>query len=281
MGCATLQACAFDQELAYELGVLWGNDSLFINLPVLWAPSLNIHRTPYNGRSAEYYSEDPILSGYSASGVVMGGQTKGLVGTVKHFISNDQEYCRYALSMFASEQQLREGELRGFQITFEYGNAVALMNAYSRIGCTISNASEGLMTGILRGEWQYKGYAVSDYASSCYAWPFTESVKAGTTNFDIKEMSFWNTTSKDLAKSYAGDATMLQAVKDSVHEALWAFAHSNMVNYIVPGAKNVSVMNWWRSTYYAMEYVGGIVAGLSLVAYVLSEVVPGKKEQEA
>ncbi len=279
MGCATLQACTFDQELLNELGVLWGNDSLFINLPVLWAPSINIHRTPYNGRSAEYYSEDPVLSGYSASQIVMGGQTKGLVCTVKHFISNDQEFCRYALSMFANEQQLREGELRGFQITFEYGKAVALMNSYSRIGCTISNASEGLMTGILRGEWQYKGYAVSDYAGTYLAWPFTECVKAGTTNFDIKEISFWETTAKDLAKSYAGDATMLQAVKDSVHEALWAFAHSNMVNYIVPGAKNVKVMNWWRSTYYAMEIVGGIVAGLALVAYVASEIVPVKKEE--
>ncbi|MCD8294361.1 MAG: glycoside hydrolase family 3 C-terminal domain-containing protein, partial [Clostridia bacterium] len=141
MGCATLQAAAFDQDLQLEIGELWGNDSLFGNLPVLWAPSLNVHRTPYNGRSAEYYSEDAILSGYSAAGVVKGSREYGLIVTLKHFAMNDQESNRRGVAVFATEQQMRENELRGFQIAFAAG-ALGTMTSFNRIGCTYSSADQ-------------------------------------------------------------------------------------------------------------------------------------------
>ncbi|MCD8308092.1 MAG: glycoside hydrolase family 3 C-terminal domain-containing protein [Clostridia bacterium] len=280
MGCATLQAAAFDQDLQQEIGELWGNDSLFGNLPVLWAPSLNVHRTPYNGRSAEYYSEDAILSGYSAAGVVKGSREYGLIVCLKHFAMNDQESNRRGVAVFATEQQMRENELRGFQIAFAAG-ALGTMTSFNRIGCTFSSAHTGLISGILRGEWGYRGYAITDMASSTDYFTFPETVIAGTTNFDnTGDENDWGKTS-DLAKAYANDATLMQAIQDAVHNTLYSFAYSNMVNYMTPTAHTVKVWNWWRCVYTALEVIGGVIAGLSLVAYVLALVVPVKKEEEA
>ncbi|MCD8294364.1 MAG: glycoside hydrolase family 3 C-terminal domain-containing protein [Clostridia bacterium] len=268
VGCATLQAATFDKTLLESIGEMWGNDSLYAQIPVLWAPSLNIHRTPYNGRSAEYYSEDACVSGNSALSIVNGLNEHGFLGTIKHFALNDQESNRNGLSVFATEQQIRENELRGFQIGFE-GGALATMTSFNRIGATYSGAS-GAMSGILRGEWQYKGYAVSDY----WFWPLymriPESVLAGTTNFDALDYTKWD--SQTLASTYANDTTMKQAVKTAVHEALYAFAHSNMVNYMTPHAYVLKLNNWWRSTYTALEIIGGIVAGLAVVAFIIGAV---------
>ncbi len=278
MGCATLQAAAFNQDLLEEIGELWGNDSLFLMLPVLWAPSLNIHRTPYNGRTAEYYSEDSAVSGYSALSICKGGQTKGLVGTIKHFAFNDQETDRNGLSVYLSEQQARENELRGFQIAFE-GGAKATMTSFNRVGCTYSGASTA-MSKILRGEWQYQGYAVSDYFFSGNYMRFDTSVLAGTTNYDAlaSDLSSWG--DQVIASTYANNPEMQLAVRTAVQRALWTFVQSNMMNYMTPTAHLVNVNNWWRTTYTLLEVVGGVVAGLALVAFVIGAVdeVITKKE---
>ncbi len=279
LGAATLQAATFDHELLEEIGEMWGNDSLFVNMPLIWAPSLNLHRTQYNGRSAEYYSEDAILSGYSTMEVVQGAQKFGLVCTIKHYAANDQEGNRYGISAYASEQQMRENELRGFQIAFE-GGAKAVMTSYNRIGPVYSGANEGLMEGILRGEWNYHGYAISDYVPFTEKYmTFTESVLHTTSTFDKNTIYDDGYSASELAKLYARDDVMCNAIKEAVHNTLWTFANSNLANYMTSDATQVWVANWWRVSYITLEVVGGVVACASVVLYVISRVV-GKKDDD-
>ncbi|MCD8287201.1 MAG: glycoside hydrolase family 3 C-terminal domain-containing protein [Clostridia bacterium] len=277
MGSASLQASTFDQELLEEIGVLWGNDSLFVNCPMLWAPALNLHRTPYNGRTGEYYSEDSCLTGYSASSVAQGAESKGFIVTIKHFAFNDQESNRCGVAAYFSEQQARENELRGFQIAIE-GGVKAVMTSYNRIGATFSSAS-GLMD-ILRDEWDFKGYVVTDLVQSKQYVTFAEAVVKGTSTFDVNYadvVDYWGDAAS-IANTYKNDATVLQAIKDAVHSTLWTFAHTNIANYMTSDASSVWVMNWWRATYISLEVVGGVVAAASVVLYILSLVLGKKKE---
>ncbi|MCD8285978.1 MAG: glycoside hydrolase family 3 C-terminal domain-containing protein [Clostridia bacterium] len=272
MGCAQLQASTYDQELLEDIGILWGNDALYVNLPMLWAPALNLHRTPYNGRIAEYYSEDSVLTGYSAASVSLGAQSKGFIVTIKHFAFNDEESNRCGMAVFLNEQQARENELRGFQIAVEHGQAKAVMSSFNRVGCRFSSADPGLISNILRGEWGFNGYLVTDLVYSRQYVTFAEAVSVGTTNFDEtyeKATPYWG-TSADIAKAYANDPVMLQAIKDSVHHALWAFAHSNIANYMSGDVRSVYVMNWWRTTYISLESIGGIIFIASLLLYILA-----------
>ncbi len=278
-GCAILQASTFDKDLIERLGEMWGNDGLYSSIPIIWGPSINCHRSPYNGRTAEYYSEDPILSGYSAVAVCKGSEKYGMLCAIKHFAFNDSESNRNGVAPFFDEQKVRENELRGFQIAFE-GGAKATMTAFNRVGCTYASADMGLMSGVLRGEWDFKGYAVSDMINPGMYMTFTESVLAGTTNFDTTSwQSAWGADSAEAyASMISGDATMLQAIKDSVHQSLWAFAHTSVTNFMVGNAHTEWVANWWRVTYITLEVVGGVVACAALVLYVVAEVVGKKKD---
>ena len=159
-------AATFSHELSSEEGRLIGNDGLWDGYTGWNAPGLNIHRNQYNARNLEYYSEDSMLTGLMGANVYEGAIAYGLVPVGKHFAFNDQETNRDGLAVFLSEQAARENELRGFQIAFRDGKATSLMTAFNRLGCTHVGASKGLMNGILRGEWGFKGYVITDSVKS-------------------------------------------------------------------------------------------------------------------
>ena len=113
-------AYSWNKELAYENGeITLGESTLVLNLPIMIGPGMNIHRHAYNSRGAEYYSEDPILTGYIGSAVVQGAQSKGTLVNIKHAAFNDQEINRSGIAVFMNEQKAREVELRGLQQAFE------------------------------------------------------------------------------------------------------------------------------------------------------------------
>lgn len=286
-GSPTLMASCWDKELMNEMGVLWGNDALFINIPMVWAPSINIHRTPYNGRNGEYYSEDGVLSGYTAYEVGVGALSKGLIAAVKHFAFNDSETSRLGLSTYMNEQTARENELRGFQIALEgvydsEGNRSALigiMTAYNRIGATYAGAHVGLMSNILRGEWDYNGYATSDLlppgSVSTYM-PYYESIIAGTTNYDTSltnngATTVWRVDVADIVANIQLDGTFLKALQDDVHYSLWAFSQSNLANWMTADTQLVWCLNWWRAVYYGVEILSGVVIAGGLLLYLFAE----------
>lgn len=120
----------------------------------MYAPCVNIHRTPYGGRAHEYFSEDPLLSGLAAESEINGIQSYGVIVHVKHYIFNDQECNRNGIGIWLDEQTARQIYLEPFEYacSSERGNAHAVMSSFNRAGCTWTSAHEGLITNILRDE---------------------------------------------------------------------------------------------------------------------------------
>lgn len=238
------------------------SSSLVFRLPIMIAPAMNLHRHAYNSRGVEYYSEDPILSGYIGSAVVQGAQSKGVLVNVKHLAFNDQEINRSGIATFMSEQKAREMELRNFQQAFEANGkpasfesddakkntytqgALGVMTSYNRIGAVASSANAAVMVNILRDEWGFTGYNVTDFTSvSPHAAP-KESVLAGTSafcGFGNQGVKYWD------AATLSKDRDMLLAIKQNMHHSLWAIANSNAMNGVNSSTHTENVMTWWRS----------------------------------
>ncbi|WP_436929146.1 beta-glucosidase family protein [Halosimplex halobium] len=165
---ATALASSFDPELARELGRALGREALGRDQDVLLGPGLNLVRVPHCGRNFEYYSEDPVVTGRFAAGVVDGVESTGVVATPKHFVANNQETARASVSAEVDERVLRELYLPGFRDAVDAG-AGAVMSSYNRVNGTYMSQHERLLTEVLKDEWGFDGVVMSD-------WFGTESV---------------------------------------------------------------------------------------------------------
>ncbi len=161
---ATALACTWNDELAEEFGEIIGEEANQLGTHVWYAPGCNIHRSPQGGRNNEYYSEDPLLSGRMSAAVTRGAQSKGLVVTVKHFAANEQETNRQSNGLYTwlNEQSLREIYLEPFEISVKDGKAKGIMSAYNRIGTEWCGGSKALITDLLREEWGFDGFVITD-----------------------------------------------------------------------------------------------------------------------
>ncbi len=269
---AVVLGSTFNKELNYELGVLFGNNSIFNGVSMIWAAGLNTHRTPYNARNHEYFSEDPILAGYIGSAQAQGALQKGLIMAVKHFAFNDQESNRAAVAPFMTEQRAREIELRAFQICFEEG-AIGTMTAFNRIGATFVNAHEGLMVGILTDEWDFKGYICTDMINGSQYMTLKESIMTNvgvmlTRNNTILEAGGdWDYFN---ASNISGDYELQMKMKNSLHNVLYAVVNSNAMN----GINSTSVEQWqmtsWRAAYISAISVTGLLTAAFTSLFVVS-----------
>ena len=288
-------AYTFNKELAYENGeIVLGESTLLYNLPIMIGPGMNIHRTPYNGRNVEYYSEDPILSGFIGSNVVQGAQSRGCLVNIKHAAFNSQEANRSGVNEFLNEQAARELELRNLQqaftakgrsskseaegTTFRFAEdgARGVMTAYNRVGATASSANEGVMVNILRKEWGFIGYSVTDFTGVSMKAAPKESILYGTTAFcgmGAPSVSYWS------AEEFAKYPAMVQALQDDMHYALYALAQSYAMDLNV-NTHVVSYMTWWRQLYTALITVSAILTAASAAAYVVFS-IKDKKTKEA
>ena len=158
----TLLACTFDKALNKELYSFLAIEMLKNRVDVLLGPGMNIHRNPLNGRNFEYFSEDPILTGYIGAAQIEGLQTAGVTGTIKHFACNNQEIGRQLVDPIVSERALREIYLKGFEIAVKAG-ADSVMTTYSRLNGTWTSSCYDLNTTILRDEWGFKGIVMTDW----------------------------------------------------------------------------------------------------------------------
>lgn len=161
---ATALACTWNDELAEEFGEIIGEEGNQLGTHVWYAPGCNIHRSPQGGRNNEYYSEDPLLSGRMSAAVTRGVQSKNIVVTVKHFAANEQETNRQSNGLYtwANEQSLREIYLEPFEISVKDGKAKGIMSAYNRIGSEWCGGSKALITDLLRTEWGFDGFVITD-----------------------------------------------------------------------------------------------------------------------
>lgn len=173
---ASAAACSFDPDLCRQIGERIAKEGAAQGVSMVLGPGLNVKRSPLCGRNFEYFSEDSYLSGKLAAGFVKGVQSTGVSACVKHFAVNSREYARLYCDSRIDEQTLRETYLTGFEIAVKEGKPNGVMTAYNKLNGVMCNQNEGLIRGILRGEWGFDGLVVSDWGGSFERAP---ALKAG------------------------------------------------------------------------------------------------------
>ena len=164
--CGSALGATWDPDLVERVGVMLGEEALTKACRVLLAPTVNLHRSPLGGRNFECYSEDPLLSGKTAAAFVRGVQSQGVVTTVKHFAGNDAEFERHTMNSVIDARALRELYLLPFELAVREGGALGIMTAYNRLNGTHCSEHHQLITDILRHEWGFEGFVVTDWLSA-------------------------------------------------------------------------------------------------------------------
>ncbi|WP_406837127.1 glycoside hydrolase family 3 protein [Streptomyces sp. AHU1] len=162
----TALAAAWDPELARRAGVLLAQEARRKGVHVLLAPTVNLHRSPLGGRHFEAYSEDPLLTGAIGGGYVRGVQSGGVATTVKHFVANDAETDRFTVNNLVSERALRELYLAPFETIVATARPWGVMTAYNSVNGTTMSEHRRLVNEVLRGEWGFDGFNVSDWKAA-------------------------------------------------------------------------------------------------------------------
>lgn len=161
--CSTMQACTWNEDLIEQLGAGIGDEARHFGMSFLQGPGMNIHRDPLCGRNFEYFSEDPYVSGKIAAAITRGLQSRKVASQLKHFAFNNQEKGRWGNDSRISERAIREIYLKGYEIAVKEGKPWSIMSSYNRINGTQVSGNYQILTEILRNEWGFDGFVMTDY----------------------------------------------------------------------------------------------------------------------
>ena len=243
----------------YGTGEMIGNDAAMGSVNGWYAPSMNIHRTPFTGRNGEYFSEDGFLSGVIGSLEVKGVASKGVYATIKHFALNDQENHRgdregqYSIATWANEQSIRENYLVPFEMCMKvgdvdlnyledngdgtYSNATrqiracqGIMTGFNRIGATWTGGSYALLTELVREEWGFDGFIITDNANTGVFMDAYQMIEAGGDSklTYLDQSDWWTYDENDPAQYHYG--------REAIHHLLYTVANSNAMDGVMHGS---------------------------------------------
>ena len=276
MPSVVIMAQSFDRELLYQIGLAFGEDNIRTATVGHYAPGVNIHRTPYSGRNFEYYSEDAFLSGEMSVPAIQGMQEKGAITYLKHFLGNEQETNRNGVSTFMSQQAMREVYLEAFKAGITEGKTKGIMGGFNRIGCTWTGAHYGLMTEVLRGEFEWTGIADTDavFGYSPYM-GFKCGLMAGTTMWATSGTGVYDAVIEDVLQ----DAQLVGKLREASHYLLYNVVNSLAFNGISQDSRVVPVTPYWEVILYVIIGVLGVVTVGSAAMVVVGTVQGGKKKE--
>lgn len=286
-------ACTWNTELARKMGDGVGEDGLYSGVVGWYGPGMNIHRTPFAGRNFEYYSEDSYLSGMLGRAAVAGAANKGMYAFIKHFALNDQETHRDHLGIvtWAQEQAIREIYLKPFEdtiidntVTIKYNEPIkdesgkitgytpktaevpaasAVMSSFNRIGATWAGGNYDLLTGVLRKEWGFNGFVLTDYEVSNYM--FTEQALAAGGDAKLKTVGLagnflfgYSLKGKPEDQGYA---------REAAHRILYTVVNSAAMNGYVHGVEFVNGFAYYKIIIIVWDVLSA--AGIAVLVYFL------------
>ena len=239
--CSALIAATMNDELAYELGKIIGEDCLWAGYSGIYGLGANIHRGTYNGRAFEYYSEDPILSGYIAASQVEGVRSEGVYVYMKHAILNEQEKNREGVNTWCNEQAIRQIYARSFQITIEEGGAENLMTGFNRIGVQWTS-QQGFINTVFRDEFGMMGFAVSDYWQGGYM-DLVGGILGGSA---LPDGDTANTAESSALYKYSeGYGNLAWAMREEAHRILYVVVNSIAMNGYSASTRFVTITPQW------------------------------------
>lgn len=262
-----VMAATMNAELIERMGEQIGIDALHADIQGLYAPGVNIHRTSYCGRNYEYYSEDVMLSGLICQAEVMGIQSQGMYVYVKHFALNDQETLRHGICTFADEQTIRENYLKAFEypLSADKGNGHAVMTAFNRIGVVWAGANQNLIQNVLRGEWGFDGFALTDCWADIGPDGNSGNVFANAARTILAGGDSLDGTPDTPYDSYRDSATFCQALRNSTKRILYVQANSSAMNGIAGGTQVKVITSWWQIACYALTTAMAALTVLFLI----------------
>ncbi len=275
-----LMAATWNLDLIKEMGEAVGEEGILgaksTGQPYssIYAPGINIHRSPFGGRCSEYFSEDPFLSGMMAAAEIRGAQSKGVLMAMKHFVANEQETHRSIGGNLSwlTEQSLREIYLKPFEYAVKKAEGRALMTSFNRIGTRWTGGDYRLVTDILRNEWGFRGYVICDFNTiPQYMNPEQMFYAGGDLDLATLTTSMW----MDADTSESGDAIVL---RNAAKNIMYAFVNSNAMNAEVVGY-NPPV--WHSYLRYIDIALGVIIVAWGVLAFVQRARYNKKKAQAA
>lgn len=221
---STSFACSWNRALAKEYGKIIGKMAQEMHVNGWYAPAMNIHRSPFSGRSFEYFSEDPLIAGTMAANEISGAQSKGVYAFMKHFALNEQESNKsQMLCTWANEQSMREIFLKPFEMSVKQGKAKAAMTSFNYVGPTYAGANPTLLTTLLRQEWGFQGFTITDYFGGNGYMNADQIIRAGGDAMLATTKITNHVTDKS--------ATSVKAMRQACHNILftsvngWAYAN--------------------------------------------------------
>lgn len=252
---STAFACTWNKDLAKQFGEMIGDMAHDMHVAGWYAPAMNIHRNAFSGRTFEYFSEDSLLSGVMASSEISGAKSKGVYSFMKHFALNDQETKRTEmLCTWTNEQAMREIYLKPFEMSVKEGGAQAVMSSFNYIGNTYAGADSALLQTVLRGEWGFKGFVLTDYFGGYGYQNADQEVRAGNDSM----LATTKITNHITDKS----ATSVKAMRQAVHNILYTAANSWQY---ANGEPKVATPIWKTAMYVAWGVVAVLVIGLEFL----------------